>query len=184
MGGLRAALADLPGLAEQPVHRGDRGQVDALIDQQGPDLAPGPVLEGKRLPALGGGQRVRRGRPPLPAPGPGAIAPAVNRGTGFPGKLACLFHASHRLQQIECFFTYLADGPGESALPESSSKSANAFPMISSAARVWPSFTSAFASRFRSRSFSASMPGRPLCTAAGTAAADDLSPPESRALRQ
>jgi hypothetical protein len=30
----------------------------------------------------------------------------------------------------------------------------------------------------------ASMPGRPLCTTAGTAAADDLSAPESRALRQ
>jgi hypothetical protein len=30
--------------------------------------------------------------------------------------------------------------------------------MMSSAARVWPSFTSAFASRFRSRSFSAYMP--------------------------
>src|ERR1019366_993094 len=93
-----------------------------------------------------------------------------------------LFHASHRFQQIECLFTYLADGFGESALSESSSKSANAFPMISSAARVWPSFTSALASRFRSRSFS--VPGRPLCTAAETAAADDLSPPETRALRQ
>ena len=56
--------------------------------------------------------------------------------------------------------------------------------MMSSAARVWPSFTSAFASRFRSRSFSASMPGRPLSATAGTAAADDFSALESRALRQ
>jgi hypothetical protein len=34
VGGLRAALADLSGLAEQPVHRGDRGQVDALINRR------------------------------------------------------------------------------------------------------------------------------------------------------
>jgi hypothetical protein len=87
MGGLRAALADLPGLAEQPVHRGDRGQVGALIDEQGPDLARGLVLkpraiqDGKQFLTLAGGQRVRRRRPPLPAPGPRAIALAVNRGT-------------------------------------------------------------------------------------------------------
>ena len=87
MGGLRTALADLPGLAEQPVHRGDRGQVDALIDQDRPDLPrglagePGTVQDGKQLLPLAGGQRVRRGRPPLPAPGPDAMAPAVNRGT-------------------------------------------------------------------------------------------------------
>src|SRR5713226_7769295 len=193
MGGLRAALADLPRFPQQPVHRGDRGQVGALIDEQGPDLARGLVLEpraiqdGKQLVALTGGQRVRRRRPPLPAPGPRAIAPAVNGGTRFTGELACLFHAGHRFQQIEGVLTYLADGFGESALPESISKSANAFPMISSAARVCSSFTSAFASRFRSRSFSASPAGRPLCATAGTAsaaAADDLSDPESSALRQ
>ena len=86
MGGLRAALADLPGLAEQPVHRGDRGQVDALIDEQGPDLPrglvgePGTIQDGKQLLTLTGRQRVRRGRPPLPAPGPDATAPAVNSG--------------------------------------------------------------------------------------------------------
>ena len=45
MGGLGAALADLPGLVEQPVHRGDRGQVHALIDEQGPDLPRGLVGE-------------------------------------------------------------------------------------------------------------------------------------------
>src|SRR5260370_34563379 len=190
MGGLRAALADLPGFPQQPVHRGDRGQVDALIDEQGPDLArglvgePGTVQDSEQLVALAGGQRVRRDRPPLPAPGPDAITPAVNRGTGFPGVLARLLHAGHRFQQIKCFFIYLADCFGESALSESSSKSASAFRMMSSAARVCSSFTSAFASRCRSRSFSASPAGRPLCATAGTAAADDLSAPESRALRQ
>jgi len=87
MGGLRAALADLPRFPKQPVHRGDRGQVDALIDQQGPGLArglvpePGTIQDREQLAALGGRQRVRRGRPPLPAPRPGASAPAVNRRT-------------------------------------------------------------------------------------------------------
>jgi len=61
--------------------------VDALIDEQGPDLPrslvlePGTVQDGEQLVALAGGQRVRRGRPPLPAPGPDTTAPAVDRGT-------------------------------------------------------------------------------------------------------
>ena len=86
MGGQRAALADLPGFAEQPVHRGDRGQVGALVDQDRPDLPgslvgeAGAVQDGEQVPALGGGQRVRRGRPPLPAPGPDTAALAVHGG--------------------------------------------------------------------------------------------------------
>ena len=50
------------------------------------DLARGLVGEPRviqdveQLPALAGGQRVRRRRPLLPAPGPDAMAPAVNGG--------------------------------------------------------------------------------------------------------
>jgi hypothetical protein len=45
MGGLVAALAGLPGSAEQPVHRGHRAQVGALVEQRRPALADGLVDE-------------------------------------------------------------------------------------------------------------------------------------------
>jgi len=46
----------------------------------GPCPGTGDCPGHEQLVTLASGQRVRRGRPPLPAPGPDAIAPAINRG--------------------------------------------------------------------------------------------------------
>ena len=45
MGGLGAALADLVREPQQPVHGGDGGQVDAVVEQERIDLGRGLVGE-------------------------------------------------------------------------------------------------------------------------------------------
>ena len=43
MGALAAPFPVLPGDSEQPIHRGDRAQVDAVIEQPGPHLGGGQI---------------------------------------------------------------------------------------------------------------------------------------------
>ena len=69
--GLGAALADLLRERQHPVHRADRGQVEALIEQDGPDLGRGlvrePLTVQHRQQRLLPGRRQRRGmRRPRP----------------------------------------------------------------------------------------------------------------------
>ena len=82
VGGLGAPLADLVRGAQDPVHGGDAGQVDALIQQHRPRLGRGLVGEpagvqyGQQLLLLAGrqGRGMRRPRPRRPFPRPRRIA--------------------------------------------------------------------------------------------------------------
>jgi len=55
VGGLPAPLGGLAGTAQQPVERGDRAQVAALIQQDRPHLGRGQLVEDRLL--LGGAER-------------------------------------------------------------------------------------------------------------------------------
>ena len=88
--GQPATLTDLPVLPQDPVHRGDRAQVDALVEQRRRRPAPGrrrrtrSLFNSRQDPLpLGGGERVRRrrrGRGPVL----GRRRSAVDAGPGIP----------------------------------------------------------------------------------------------------
>lgn len=87
MPGQPATLADLPVLSQVLVHRGDRADVDALVEQSGVDLRRSSVNElravqqPQNLLAFGQSERVRRHRP-LAAPMGSAGAGPGQRWTG------------------------------------------------------------------------------------------------------
>ena len=162
VGGLVAAVAGLPDQAQQPVHRAHRRQVDAFVEQCRPGLRDGLVAEPRAGQhandpvLLGDGERVRRRRPRRALRrderhGPAVAVVTATRlaqqrarpgGRGLPG------------QQQHRGGDHGFDRGSVSALSESSSKSACAFPTISSAALVLASSRSARSARAVSLAFS------------------------------
>jgi hypothetical protein len=162
--GLGAALTDLVRGAQHPVHAGHRRQVDALIQQDCPHLRRGLVREPvavqhrqQRLLLLPG-QR-RRVRCPRGRLAPFRCRPAVTlpvqRGPGFPEQLTRPFHRHDGFEFGDRGVDYRGRFAPESALSESSSKSACAFPTTSSAALVRASSAVSFSFSVFSFSISA-----------------------------
>ena len=107
---------------------------------------------------------MRRARPRNLFPLPAGITLPVQCGPGLAEQLARPLGRGERLQPGECLIDHLGGFLPESALPESSSKSACAFPITSIAAFVLASSAVSFSFSFRSRSLSTSAwlrPGRP-----------------------
>ena len=85
VGGLRAPLAALARLAQQPVEGGQRPEVGALIQQGGPDLGWRSVGEPLRSAARRGSRPARPGSGRAAAPGRGAAPAAAARVPGWRG---------------------------------------------------------------------------------------------------
>ena len=130
MGALAAPFPVLPGHGQQPVHGGDRAQVDAVIEQAGPHLRGGQVAVLRRAQhrqdvlALGLGQ-------PFGGAGRGVGGPGHRRSTppiaGCPRRTqqrARLLGRRDPFEVVEVFVDHGFDFGSASALSESSSKSA------------------------------------------------------------
>src|SRR5215216_3419025 len=160
MGALSAPVAALPLGTQQPVHGRDRGKVAPVVQQPGPDLRGGQVAEpwfvqhAQDLLAFGRAERVRWARPrPGRRARAGSASPVVGRAwlaEQHTGPLG----VDQRRQLGEGRLDHLLDRGSESALSESCSKSACAFPTISNAARVRASSASSRWLRRRTRSSS------------------------------
>lgn len=181
--------APVPALAlgpQQAVHGGDRAVVGAVVEKARPHLGRGEVaVEGgvqgvAHALALGGAQRVRRGRPGPSVPGRAWALPAVVGGPGLADKLAGPLRRGERGELGERGLSHLVDLPSESSLSESSPKSACAFPTTSRAALVFLSsvLRRSFSRRSRSSSTDSGLLLRRRPWAASAASA-----PASRALR-
>ena len=83
--GLPAALAGLPGPAQQPVEGGLRAQVGALVQQDRPDLGRGQVSEPRRSAGRPGWPAARPGPGRGAGPGPGAAPARAGPAPGWPG---------------------------------------------------------------------------------------------------
>ena len=116
------------------------------------------VQHGQQLLLLAGGQRrgMRRARPRIFPAAPAGIALPVERRPRFPEQRAGGFHRGKWFQPGQRVADHLGGFVPESALSESSSKSACAFPTTSSAALVLASSLASFSFSFRSRSLSTS----------------------------
>src|ERR1039457_289870 len=99
---------------------------------------------------------MRRPRPGIPVRLRPGITLPVQGGAGPAEQLARLPGRGERFQPGECLIDHLGGFLPESALPESSSKSACAFPITSTAAFVLASSAVSFSFSFRSRSLSTS----------------------------
>src|SRR5262249_24795058 len=144
--------------------RGQRAVVAALVQLTSPDLGDRQVGVGgagqhlKDLGPLGVAQRGRRRgrRRPRAVHRALRVGVTVMRGPRDSGQLARCRHRDLRRAQFgECGVHDLVGGRSFSALPESSSKSACAFPMISSASLVFAN--SDLSLSFSRRSFSSSI---------------------------
>src|SRR4030088_2068727 len=178
-----AAFADLVGGAGDPVHRGDRAPIAAFVELTGPHLADRQVPVGRagqhlEHPGSFGGVEGLRW---WCAGQPGAVHQSfrvemtIMSSPGYPGQRARCRHGHIRGTQFGERGSYdVFGGSSFSALSESSTKSACAFPMISSAIRVF--LRSATSSVFWRRSFSNSTPSAVFLTRF-TGVADSTAPP-------
>src|SRR5512132_185803 len=144
--------------AQQPVRGRDRGQVDPVVQHPGPDLRGWQVAEPwfvqhlQDLLAFGRAERVRRARSrPGRCARAGSAAPVVGR-AWLAEQQARPLGVDQRRQLGDGRLDHLLDRGSESALSESCSKSACAFPTISNAVRVRASSASRRWLRRRTRS--------------------------------
>ena len=136
---MTAPFAVLARDGQQPVHRGDRAQVDAVIEESGPHLGRcqiavfGRPQHRQHVLTFGLGERVGRRRAWDGRAKFRGLVPPIVGGTGptqqggSPAD-ACLFR-----EFVEVVVDHLVDLGSVSALSEMSSKSACAFPVISNA---------------------------------------------------
>src|SRR5947209_7092531 len=186
-----AAFADLVGGAGDPVHRGDRAPIAAFVQLTRPNLADRQVPVGRAGQHLehpgsfGGVEGLRWWY----AGQPGAVHQSfrvemtIMSSPGYPGQCARCRHGHIRGTQFGERGSYdVFGGSSFSALSESSAKSACAFPMISSAIRVF--LRSAASLVFCRRSFSNPTPSAvflTLFTGVAASAAPPVMPPVWRA---
>src|ERR1700722_10826641 len=184
-GGVRGALARGAALAQEPVRAGLRAQVAALVEQDRVRLRDRLVGEAGRVQGpqdeflffrrqLGGMTKF----PSLPCrDGWFRIAVTVQRGAGFPEYPAGAGGSDRVFHRREMRVNELVQLASESALPEMPSSSANAFPAMSSAVRVFPrsdstldfrAFSFLFSARSRASSSASALFGAGFPVVAGS----------------
>src|SRR6267378_917323 len=192
VGGQAAAFAYLTGGRGDAIHRGDRAPVPAFVQLTGPHLGDREVAVGRagqqleHQGAFGGVEGLRRwcAGQPRAVHRPCRVDLAIVGRPGGPGQRAGFPHRYLRGTQFgEGGGHDVLGGTSLSALSESCSKSACAFPMIPSANRVFARSDSNFS--FRRRSFSNSISSADFFVRFAGAADSAGSPdktPASRAL--
>ena len=125
VGALPASFAVLAGDGQQPVHGGDRAQVDAVIEQPGPHLGGGQIAELRASATPPGrvGVRLRTRRSAAPAAAPAGPGPAAGAaGSGWrrdrPSSCAAPAGARHLGEVVEVVVDHGFDLGSVSALSE------------------------------------------------------------------
>jgi len=160
MGALAASFTVLPRDGQQPVHGRDRAQVDAVVEQPGPDLCGGGIAEllGSQhvqdVLAFGFGQLVGRLGPWDRRAQHRGLAMPVARRSGHAQQRTGRLDRRRLLEGRQVLVDHGLDRVSVSALSESFSKSACNFPVISKA--VFVASSSSSSALLRRRSFSSS----------------------------